>query len=89
MERENKAILPSRPRESLAGAKPVRTPAIPAEFLAELLPLLEGELAAAVLARRDSQVLDVRKCRLIPLSPAPARRSKLPADPAEIRRVLI
>ena len=59
--------------------------------VAEALPLLEGELAAAVLARRDSQELQAAALRagLVPLLTRACRAVDTgETDPAEIRRVL-
>jgi len=60
-------------------------------LLAELLPPLEGDLAAAVLARRDSQFLfsTAVDAGLIPLSTRACEAVEAgQTDPAEIRRVL-
>ncbi|MBC7852194.1 MAG: type II/IV secretion system protein [Pirellulaceae bacterium] len=59
--------------------------------LAELLPTLEGELAAAVLARRDSQALfsTAVSAGLVPLLTRACQAVEAgQTDPAEIRRVL-
>jgi general secretion pathway protein E len=59
--------------------------------LAELLPPLEGDLATAVLARRDSQALFATAVRagLIPLFTRACQAVESgQTDPAEIRRVL-
>lgn len=59
--------------------------------LAELLPPLEGELAAAVLARRDSQALFslAVSAGLVPLFARACQAVETgQTDPAEIRRVL-
>ena len=59
--------------------------------LAELLPPLEGDLATAILARRDSQALFATAVRggLIPLFTRACQAVEAgQTDPAEIRRVL-
>jgi general secretion pathway protein E len=59
--------------------------------LAELLPPLEGDLAAAVLARRDSHALFATavSAGLVPLFTRACQSVEAgQTDPAEIRRVL-